>query len=95
MSGTVEYWIWELKFERAFNDCKNGRAENQAKILLPKISGNDRKNLQIHLDLYTMAKCFSPTECKNHDNTELTAKWKELKKAGATFTKFCLKGLSK
>ncbi|CAK0892000.1 unnamed protein product [Prorocentrum cordatum] len=92
--GTVDYWVFGLRFDRAFNDFKNGRAENQAKILRGKVTGIERKSLGIHMDLYSKAKKFSPSTCKSETDEGLRKHWAELKKAGATLTTVALKGLA-
>ncbi|CAK0801411.1 unnamed protein product [Prorocentrum cordatum] len=54
--GTVDYWVWELASERAFNGHKNGKAEHQARQLVQKLTGTERRTLETHLELYTKAK---------------------------------------
>ncbi|CAK0899501.1 unnamed protein product, partial [Prorocentrum cordatum] len=69
--GTVDYWAFELRFDRAFNDFRNGRAENQANILHNKVTGIERKHLGFHMELRSKAKKFSPSMCTSETDEDL------------------------
>ncbi|CAK0796135.1 unnamed protein product, partial [Prorocentrum cordatum] len=93
--GTVDYWVWELAFERAFNGHKNGRAENQARQLVQKLTGTERRTLQTHLELYNKAKLFDEKAVAKVPDGELMASWEVLRKAGATLTQRAVKALAR
>ncbi|CAK0790098.1 unnamed protein product, partial [Prorocentrum cordatum] len=93
--GTKDYWIHELAYSRGFNGYKSGRAEHQAKQLLSKLNGTDKKTLQTHIDLFNKSKLFSDDACANVDDQELIDAWSDLQKAGAVLTPKSLRGLAK
>ncbi|CAK0823204.1 unnamed protein product [Prorocentrum cordatum] len=93
--GTKEYWIHELAYSRGFNGYKSGRAEHQAKQLLAKLTGTEKKTLQTHIDLFNKSKLFSDEASANVDDQELIDAWSDLQKAGAVLTPKALRGLAK
>ncbi|CAK0878071.1 unnamed protein product, partial [Prorocentrum cordatum] len=93
--GTKEYWIHELSYSRGFNGCKTGRAEHQAKQLLTKLNGAEKKTLQTHIDLFNKSKLFSEGSSTNVDDQELIDAWNDLQEAGAVLAPRAFRGLAK
>jgi hypothetical protein len=81
--GTVDYWVYELKFEFGFDEIKNGRAVSQSKILLPKLDTDDRDTLQLRLDLFDTATKLGYRMVPLLSDAKIIEYWTPLHKAKA------------
>ncbi|CAK0865659.1 unnamed protein product, partial [Prorocentrum cordatum] len=81
--GTVNYWLFELKFEKAFDGSNLGQPLNQATLIQPKLGEADRAILTKRMDLARQAVAMNVHNCHNMKDQDLVENANNLRQAGA------------
>lgn len=84
--GSADFWIFELKFDQAFDGETLGRALHQSKVLVPKLDQDARKSLLTRIGLIEKAKNMAFNLVIALDDHDLLDLWTDLRKANATQT---------